>query len=124
MESGAFALSLPVVGHFALGGLILGLMFWRLALRREHGAPPPDPAEDPRLAGLARLVHLTFYGVLIALPLTGGLAWGTQSALLSLSHEVLRAVLVVCILAHLCGAAYHHFVLKSGLLTRMTQPGD
>jgi len=124
MESGTFALSLPVVAHFTCGGLILGLMFWRLALRQERGAPPPHPAEPLALSRMARTVHLAFYVVLIALPLTGGLAWGTESEALGLTHEVLRALLALLILAHVIGALYHRVVLKTDVLTRMTRPAD
>ncbi len=123
-DSGAFVLTTPVILHFAIGGLILGLMMWRFALRQERGVPPPLEAEPPALRKLGHIAHLTFYGVLILLPVTGGLAWGTQSAALGQSHGVLRLVLILLILGHIGAVIYHQRVLKSGLLQRMMKSGQ
>ncbi|MDJ0858013.1 MAG: cytochrome b/b6 domain-containing protein [Dinoroseobacter sp.] len=122
METSLFALSGPVVVHFAIGGLILGLMMWRFALRQERGVPPPPDSEPPLLQKLGHTAHLSFYAILILLPVTGGLAWGTQSAGLGKAHEVLRALLVLLILGHIGAVIYHQRVLKSDLLRRMLKP--
>lgn len=124
LESGAFALSTPVVLHFAFGGAILGLMMWRFAIRQERGVPPPPASEPPLFQKLGHAAHLGFYALLILLPVTGGLAWGTQSQALGEVHEVLRALLVVLVLAHIAAVVYHQRVLKSGLLQRMLKPAD
>ncbi|MEM9392933.1 MAG: cytochrome b/b6 domain-containing protein [Pseudomonadota bacterium] len=122
IAGGAFDLSTPVVAHFSIGGLILGLMMWRFALRQERGVPPPSDAEPYAFQRLGHFAHLAFYVVLILLPLTGGLAWGAQSAVLGQSHEILRFLLGFLILGHVGAVIYHQRILKSGLLQRMTKP--
>lgn len=121
LQRGEFALSAPVILHFLIGGVILGGMMWRLALRQEHGVPPP-PAQEPALMqALARWAHRGFYAVLILLPVTGGLAWGMRSPGLSTAHEVLRLALVVLIVAHVGAVIHHQRVLRTGFLQRMTR---
>jgi hypothetical protein len=46
LDTGTYAVSLPVAGHAIGGLLILGLTIWRiLMLRRERGVPAPPEAE-------------------------------------------------------------------------------
>ncbi len=123
-ETGAFAVSPPVVGHFVGGTLILTLAFWRLLLRNEHGAPKP-PATGPGWSRTAaRALHLAFYGLLVLLPVTGALAWGMPSAAMGQAHEVLRVLLILAILAHVGAALLHQFVWKDATLRRMVDPVD
>ncbi|MFN3146774.1 MAG: cytochrome b [Paracoccaceae bacterium] len=124
LDAGRMTLDVGAVGHMGLGLLILLLVFWRIALRQEHGAPPP-PAAEPAWAKLAaKATHHAFYALLIALPITGGLAWGMASETLGDVHEVLRALLLLLILLHVGAVAVHQLVWKTDLLTRMRSPVD
>ncbi len=124
MEAGALTLSPPVIGHFVGGLLITALIGWRLILRRERGVPPPPAEEPPFFSRLGHLAHLAFYVILLLLPVTGAIAWGAASAGASLAHEVLRAALLLLILAHVGAVVVHQFVWKTGLMQRMKVPAD
>lgn len=122
IESGSMTLTAPAIGHMALGLVILLLVFWRIALRTEHGVPPPPAGEPGWAKAAAKAVHAAFYGVLILLPVTGGLAWGTASEDVGAVHEALRAGLLALIALHVGAVAVHQFVWKTGLLDRMRRP--
>ena len=123
LETGNMGFTAPAVGHMAGGAVILGLAIWRLLLRSEHPAPPPPAGEPAWATWLAPLVHLVFYVLLVALPLTGALAWGLRSEFMGDLHEALRAALLFLIVAHVGAVVLHLFVWKTGLLSRMTRPG-
>jgi cytochrome b561 len=124
LEEGTLTLSAPVIAHFVNGSLIFLLVAWRLMLRGERGVPEP-PAEDrPWQRGLARGVHLAFYGVIALLVATGGAAWAMASQGASTAHEILRALLPGLIALHVAGAVHGQAVQKTGVLDRMRRPAD
>lgn len=136
--------------HISLGVTILLLVLARIVVRLVR-APPPLPPQMPRLErALAALSHLLFYGLLLALPLTGwaivslrkapisfwGLPWPrlpmaaplgpspSRPVRHELSHihvYILIWILVVNFALHV-GAAIYHQVRRPGVLWRMT-PG-
>lgn len=124
LESGVYDVGLPVAGHIAIGTLILLLALWRLILRNERGVPAAPPGEPEAFHRLSRLAHLTFYALLLLLPVTGALAWGGGQAGAGVAHEVLRAVLAVLIVAHVGAVALHQLVWKTGLMARMLRARD
>jgi cytochrome b561 len=121
-EAGMMTFTPAALAHMTGGALILGLASWRLLLRSEN-PPPPAPAGEPAWARwLAPLVHRIFYILLIALPVTGALAWGMPSEFMGDTHEALRAALLFLIVAHLGAVILHMAVWKTGLIRRMTRP--
>ena len=57
---------------------------------------------------------------MLALPITGLLAWyGGVTSLAGLHGELLKTLLWVMIALHVIAALYHQFVLKDHLLDRM-----
>lgn len=122
VQAGTMRLTPGAIAHMAGGSLILLLAFWRLALRQERGAPPPPEADPAWQKALARGTHVAIYALLILLPVTGGVAWGTASAGAAVVHGALKSVLLLCIALHVAGALYGHFVQKSGVLARMMRP--
>jgi cytochrome b561 len=123
LETGTYAVSAPVLGHIIGGTLILALAVWRLLLRHDLGTPPPPPGEPAIFARLAHWAHLGFYALLILLPVTGAMAWGGQMEAAGDAHEVMRALLLLLILAHVGAVAVHQLVWKTGLIARMMRPG-
>jgi len=112
-----------VLAHVAGGALILVLVLWRIALRLTHGAPPLPKEEPAAFAVLARLAHLAFYGVLIALSVSGALAWFADVRPAASVHNVLKVVLLALIALHVLAVIFHQSVLKSGIMLRMVRPG-
>ena len=111
--------------HIIAGSLVLALVVWRLALRLTRGAPPAPAGESRRMALAGSLGHLGLYVLMIALPVTGLLAWfGGISDLGEVHGEVLKVLLWLLIIGHVGASLYHHFVLKDGLLDRMRKPQD
>lgn len=119
LETGVYSMGVPVLGHAADGALILLLACWRLILRHDRGVPPSPASEPAAFARLSRLAHLGFYLLLILLPVTGALAWGGRMEAAGDAHEVLRALLLVLILAHVGAVVVHQFVWKTGVMARM-----
>jgi cytochrome b561 len=127
--------------HKPLGIAILVLVLIRLALRVRYGAPalPANMPEPMKLA--ARLSHVIFYGLMIAMPLLG---WGMLSAasypvvlfggvhlpsILPLNntlhtvlwdaHHYLAFVFFALILLHLAAALLHLLVRRDGVFETM-----
>lgn len=105
--------------HGAVGLAILGLMLWRLSLRRRLGAPPPPSELSPRLQRLSRANHVAFYAVLIGMPIVGATAALTLNDGLARLHAATAPVLVALIIAHVAGATWHATTPGSGVLGRM-----
>ena len=111
--------------HIGVGVLILVLALWRLALRLTRGVPA-DAAGTPALQAQAgHVIHWTFYALMVALPVSGLMAWyGGFYDLGELHGEVLKALAIVLILLHVAAALYHQFIVKDNLLDRMRTPRD
>jgi cytochrome b561 len=109
--------------HLVIGTIIFGLMLWRLSVRRRLGAPPSPEGTPFEASLLARINHLGFYGLLLALPVLGWLAYLTKppaAALFGSIHGGLALTLFLAICAHLGGVAYHKYIRHDGSLRRMT----
>ncbi|MDB5817157.1 MAG: putative cytochrome b561, partial [Rhizobacter sp.] len=119
--------------HKPLGIVILALALLRLAVRLRYGAPPlpADMPEPMKLA--ARLSHIAFYLLMIAMPLIG---WAMLSAadypvivagmrlpaivpaspelhsLLWNAHQTLAFCFFALILVHLAAGLFHALVRR------------
>jgi cytochrome b561 len=122
LEAGAMTFTPAALAHMTGGALILGLASWRLLLRSESPPPPPPDGEPAWASWLSPLAHKIFYILLLALPITGALAWGMPSEFMADTHGALRAALLFLILAHLGAVILHVTVWKTGLIRRMTRP--
>jgi cytochrome b561 len=122
LETGSLVFTAGAIGHMIGGALILGLASWRLILRSER-PPPASPDGEPSWASwIAPLVHRVFYALLIALPISGALAWGMVSEFMGDMHEALRAALLFLIVAHVAAVILHQAVWRTDILSRMTLP--
>ena len=138
-DSGATSTILSI--HKSVGLTIFILALARLAWRLTH-SPPPLPQAMPRSQRIvAMITHGALYAFLFFLPVTGyvGVAargrettffglidvprWVPLGRALSLNaqnlHTFGQIALYVLLAAHIGAAAYHHFILKDGLLARM-----
>ena len=106
--------------HAIVGIIILALAIWRLVLRLRLGAPAL-PAEEPRVLKLvAKVTHLAFYVLLIAMPISGALAWVIGLEVPADAHEMAAKVMLALIALHVIGALVQQFVLKTGVMERMS----
>ena len=132
----------PLMGiHKALGITILALTVLRLLWRLGHKGPPLPPTVASWERVLGRAVHVLFYLLLLALPLSG---WVWMSAadrpidffglfmLPSIAvpsealadtmherHEMLGLTMVALAALHIAAALKHQFVNRDGLIGRM-----
>lgn len=127
--------------HKELGLLALMLVGSRLLWRFGSALPSLVESLPDWQKVLARFVHLCFYGLMFALPLTGWLM--SSAAAIPVSalglftlpdlvphndrlfqtfievHKWLGYALIACLLAHIAAALRHHFVLKDDTLRKM-----
>jgi len=128
--------------HKASGMTVLALSLVRIAWRLTWTAPrPPSSMSGLEIAG-AKAVHALFYGLMLAMPLTGWimssagkypLTWfglfdipklpvTRETPLYDLGHEgheILGWVFIVLALLHIAAALRHHLLLKDNVLRRM-----
>jgi len=127
------------VAHMSAGGAILLLTIFRFYFRHQDGIPAP--IGDTPMDKLAKGVHYLLYALLFLLPVSGITIILTSKAGAALlagdtnllpkehvydhvfAHSVhgqLVTVLIVLVAVHLLGAIKHQFILKDGLLSRMS----
>ena len=125
--------------HVLVGGTVLLLVVLRLNFRGMDGTPPP--IGDSLMDLVAKGIHHVLYALLVLLPVSGFmtlLTSGVGNALLSGDasllplkytgagflphkvHETLMWVLIVVVAVHILGALKHQFILKDGLMERMS----
>lgn len=123
--------------HALVGDAVLLLALLRLYFRRKDGTPAA--VGSGVMDKVATGVHHLLYTILILLPVTGIMIIITSkvgSALMAGDagllpkkftgvlahnvHEVLVSVLIVIVVVHVLGAIKHQFILKDGLMSRMS----
>lgn len=127
--------------HKSLGMTLLALVLLRLAWRLANPAPAPPAGLPAREHHLARVAHLSFYVLLLLMPLLGWIgssasnltvSWfgwftfpdlvGTDAGLAQLAkacHAWLAWLLLALITLHVVAALRHHFLLRDNVLQRM-----
>lgn len=123
--------------HAVVGGMVLLLTITRLMFRKQDGVPPA--MGDTPMDKMAKGIHHLLYTVLFLLPVSGILTvlnsdvskaiLSGDAALLPKKftgvfahevHEVLVSVLIVLVVVHVLGAIKHQFIMKDGLMERMS----
>lgn len=123
MKDGVASYDTGAVAHIGAGVLVLALGLWRIALRVTRGAPAL-PADEPKaLKIVAHSVHGILYVLMVAVPITGLVAWFAANADMAELHETAKPAFIILIALHVLAALWHHFVKKNGLLLRMKRPG-
>lgn len=124
--------------HILVGGTVLLLTILRLYFRSKDGTPPLL-ADIPIYQVVAKGVHYLLYTLLVLLPISGmmtvvnsdvGKALIAGDATLLPKkfsgvfahniHEWLVTVLIVLVVLHILGVIKHQFIMKDGLMGRMS----
>ncbi len=140
---GSASRDLLTATHKSCGMLVLLLVIVRAGVAIRNPAPPIIPAPPAWQLVLSRLVHLTLYAAMIAMPLLG---WSMSSAgghpvpffgltippilgpdkelskTLTGIHEFIGNALYYVIGLHALAALAHHYLLKDNTLLRMLRP--
>jgi len=108
--------------HVLAGVTVLSLVLWRILLRLRRSAPALPPSTSPAIRIAAKATHAAIYLLLVAIPVTGMAAWmgGVKQA--AAVHQPLFLILMLLVLGHVVAALWHQFVLKDGLMARITRP--
>ena len=128
--------------HMAVGGLILALTLLRLFIRPKTRRPRPMLSGISMADRIVPYVHRIFdvlvlvmigsgIGIAVMTGLPGIIADGDIARLpenfhafpLHTVHVFVGRILAGIVVLHVCGALYHHFFLKDGLLARMSLAG-
>lgn len=125
--------------HVLVGGAILLMTILRLTFRSVDGTPPPVGQSLMDL--VAKGIQHGLYGLLLLLPISGFMTVLTSSVGLALLagdasllpkkytgagvaphevHEILMWVLIAVVVLHILGAVKHQFIMKDGLMERMS----
>lgn len=125
------------VFHAAVGMVVLLLTIARLMFRKKDGVPAA--LGNTPMDKVAKGIHHLLYTVLVLLPVSGVMTVlnsDVSKAILSGDasllpnkftgvfahevHEVLVTVLIVLVVIHVLGALKHQFIMKDGLIERMS----
>ena len=107
--------------HFYAGIAILLLVAVRLAVRLYSGVPAAPVTSTSWMEIAAKATHWLFYGLLIAVPVTGLLGYYTEGPFGDI-HSWAKPVFIGLIAIHASAALFHQFWLKDGTLMRMIKP--
>lgn len=127
--------------HKSIGMTILALAVLRLLWRWLNPTPPLPSNLKPYERWLAHFTHVSLYGLLFAMPLTGWIMSSARGFPVSwfdlfqlpdlvpksrtlydamvITHAALASTLAAVVALHIAGAIKHHFVLKDDTLRRM-----
>lgn len=104
--------------HVWAGVTLLVLVGLRLIVRLVQGAP--EPTEHGVMGLLASGVHWLLYALMVAVPSLGIAAWFLGIDAAGDLHVLVMNAMMILILGHAAMAIFHQFVLRDGLLRRMT----
>lgn len=108
--------------HIAIGVTILVLAVIRLAVRLIRGVPPAHNDKPAIINWVGHLTHYALYGFILAMPLTGAIAWFGGVELSAELHELGKLLLILVILLHVAGGLVEHFYFRNDTLSRILRP--
>lgn len=113
----------PVIGltpvwHVWAGTLLLALVILRLVVRFLTGAPKAEAAGLAEKA--AAFGHWVLYALMLAVPALGAITWFGMTDATGDLHVLVMNALMLVILGHAAMAIFHHYILKDGVLSKMT----
>ena len=108
-----------VATHVFSGFLILVLAAARLWSRLDRGIPLLPASDPPMQRRAAHMTHYSLYALLLAMPVSGAVAWFRGNEAAADAHGVMPFVLLALVALHMVASFYRQFMLKDGLMERM-----
>lgn len=109
--------------HIAMGSAVLALAVFRVGWRLTHAAPPLPAGMNRPTVIAARATHGLLYLAILVQPALGLLAISSFGKTLGRwpreLHSSLTWLILAIVLMHAAAAAWHQFVRRDGLLSRM-----
>ena len=108
----------PVI-HVWVGMAVLALVVVRIGARLLLGAPEAPAEMSAQLRRVSNWTHFGLYGLILAVPALGAVAWFWQIHWMGDLHSLLFDLLVVVAGLHVVGALYHHYIVGDDVMQRM-----
>lgn len=105
--------------HIALGVTVFVLTAARLRDRLVHGRPPHPSGEPGWARRLARIVQVSLYALVLAMPIAGLVAWFGANESLAALHSLAAKLLLALLALHVAGALANHYWFGTDVLRRM-----
>ena len=110
----------PVPTLHAITGIVIVLLtLWRLALVARNGLPPLPKNTSTTARRVVRGIEALFYFTLIAMPVSGGIAWYAGIAPVIGVHDFFTVFLVIVTVAHIGSAVFQQFFVRNNVPRRM-----
>jgi len=120
MDGDSLQTSLLTYAHIAGGLLIFALTVLRLAVWYRRGVPSAHGRVPKFFVWAAHLTHAALYGMLLAMPLAGAIAWFGRSDMAAEWHELGKTLLILLLVAHIIGGFFEEFLLGNPSIQRIT----
>lgn len=108
--------------HVYTGLAVLALVAVRLAFRLLRPVAMVHTGK-PLLDRVAEWGHIALYALMVAVPVLGAMTWYGGIEIAGPMHTISTKALMVLAAGHSVAALFHHFVLRDGLLRRMSLRG-
>lgn len=116
---------LITTGHSLVGISLLGLLIWRIKLRKQNPVPVADKGLPAGVAVLARAWHQSMYLAIALMAATGALSYYVDFNMAQRLHEIGKWVLGTLVIGHILAALTHRLIFKDQVLQGMlVQPRD
>lgn len=110
----------PGMIHVYVGLAMFWLVVLRMIVRWRLGAPAALIGDAQWMVVASFWTHRLLYALMLLMPWAGLTAWYVNIKLAADVHVILMNTLLIVAGLHAAAALYHHFVLKDGLLKRMS----
>lgn len=110
----------PGMIHVYVGLAMFWIVVIRMVVRWRMGAPAVPAGGPDWMEAASKWTHRLLYALMLFVPWSGMAAWFGGFEFMTDVHEILINALIVVSVGHALAALYHQFVLKDGLLKRMS----
>lgn len=107
--------------HAPIGMAVVVLTLLRLVMRRVQGVPAPLVSDKPAMDRVGQLAHSALYLLAILAPALGALAWFGGVGFAGGLHGLAVNLLMLVAFVHAAAAIFHQYILRDGMLNRMTR---
>jgi len=110
----------PGMVHVYVGLALFWLVVLRMVVRWRMGVPAEVATPQAWMSVASKWTHRLLYVLMLFTPWAGMAAWFGEIRAAADVHEILINALLIVAGVHAAAALYHHFILKDGLMKRMS----
>jgi cytochrome b561 len=106
--------------HVYAGLAFIAVVLIRLIVRLTSQKPEPKESTDSRLNKIATGAHHLLYLLMFLVPVAGVIGWYEKITIFGDIHVLLMNLMLGLVGLHIAAAIYHQWVLKDGILSRIS----